>query len=486
MSQPVTLASVGADPAAQPRAAISNDKVAEYAEQMMLGDSFPPLVVFFDGKTNWLADGFHRYHAAIGAGYDEFPCDVRRGGLREAILYSCGANAAHGIPRTNEDKRRAVMKLLSDEEWSHWSDGEIAKHALVSDRYVAKLRDEIALTPNVRSKERTYRTKHGTVSKMKTGRIGNSRTKQPAQPLSLGLEQHHGHRPSELPDPGRCDQAVGGTLGADENEWNTREDVLDIVRSVLGTIDLDPASSKQAQQIVKAARYFTKETDGLGEEWKGRVWLNPPHAEPFITEFVDKLVAQWKCGNVTAAIVLMPNHSHTDWFQKLALYAKAICFPRGRLRLVPPDESLAAPTFGNDIPNFADAFKEIGVLVLRSDSSGGSCPNGLALNDIREAPLIPGADSADSGILKRTGDEPAAASEDLPEVAKVARSIPNPLRKTFVLHQLRSLGKICNSDDPVDTARGILVDEADVVRADAARIQQWLNVLVVECHRTTG
>jgi hypothetical protein len=37
--------------------------------------------------------------------------------------------ATHGVRRTNEDKRRAVMKLLQDAKWSTGSNREIAKHA---------------------------------------------------------------------------------------------------------------------------------------------------------------------------------------------------------------------------------------------------------------------------------------------------------------------------------------------------------------------
>ena len=44
-----------------------------------------------------------------------------------ASAHTCGANAAHGFPRSNEDKRRAVLKLLNDAEWSHWSNCKIAK-----------------------------------------------------------------------------------------------------------------------------------------------------------------------------------------------------------------------------------------------------------------------------------------------------------------------------------------------------------------------
>lgn len=34
------------------------------------------------------------------------------------------------MPRTNEDKRRALMKLLTDSEWQYWPQTKIASHAL--------------------------------------------------------------------------------------------------------------------------------------------------------------------------------------------------------------------------------------------------------------------------------------------------------------------------------------------------------------------
>jgi hypothetical protein len=170
----ISLGDIRADTSAQPRALLLADKVSEYVERMTEGDAFPPMVVFFDGKINWLADGFHRYHAAFGTGLANFPCDVREGGLRDAVLFSCGANAAHGVPRTLEDKRRAVMKLLQDGEWSHWSDREIARHAKVHHEMVGRLRPPPAekVTGVSASEDRTYTTKHGTVARTNTANIG--------------------------------------------------------------------------------------------------------------------------------------------------------------------------------------------------------------------------------------------------------------------------------------------------------------------------
>jgi hypothetical protein len=76
------------------------------------------------------------------------------------------------------------------------------------------------------------------------------------------------------------------TLGTGEYEWYTPPKYIELARAVLGEIDLDPASSEKAQEAVRAKRYFTAADQGLRHEWRGRVWLNPPYAQPLIGQFV--------------------------------------------------------------------------------------------------------------------------------------------------------------------------------------------------------
>lgn len=172
------------DDRAQPRAALSNDRVAEYVEDMSRGDKFPPLVVFQDRQSRyWLADGFHRYHALVGIEAKTVDCIVHDGELREAILYSCGANAAHGLRRTNADKRSAVTKLLNDEEWRQWSDREIARRCNVSDILVAATRKQLAPV-HLQEVEDTPRkvSRGGKTYTQNTANIGKSRTSGDEQP----------------------------------------------------------------------------------------------------------------------------------------------------------------------------------------------------------------------------------------------------------------------------------------------------------------
>jgi len=131
------------DPTVHARASIDEATAAEYAEAMRAGAEFPPLDVFHDGVTYWLADGFTRAAGAADAGKTGFACVVHDGGRREAFIHSLRVNRAHGLRFSNADKRHAVARLLADAEWAAKSDRWIAKQAGVSHPFVGRLRLEL-------------------------------------------------------------------------------------------------------------------------------------------------------------------------------------------------------------------------------------------------------------------------------------------------------------------------------------------------------
>jgi len=193
----IDISMIRVDGGTQSRAGIDGTVVQSYAEDISDGIVFPPVVVFHDGETYWLADGFHRHRAHLQAGKKKIAVEVRQGTRREAMLHSVGANSDHGLRRTNEDKRRAVITLLNDAEWSQWSVNRISQLCHVSRDLVLAVQNELTCRtaseatpptpPEVpedvaaRAEEiraaggepRFYRNRYGNVSVMNTGAIGS-------------------------------------------------------------------------------------------------------------------------------------------------------------------------------------------------------------------------------------------------------------------------------------------------------------------------
>ncbi|HMN26640.1 MAG TPA: hypothetical protein PKE45_00690 [Caldilineaceae bacterium] len=153
------------DGGTQMRAGLNEETVVEYLDLILEPNEwpFPPVVVFHDGEAYWMGDGFHRVEAARRYVQREqvvysVVAEVRSGPRRDAVLWAAGANAAHGLRRTNADKHRAVETLLRDEEWGQWSDREIARRCAVSQPFVSKLRIELSDTDNGYQYESDQRT----------------------------------------------------------------------------------------------------------------------------------------------------------------------------------------------------------------------------------------------------------------------------------------------------------------------------------------
>lgn len=137
----LTITEITLDPRCQPRQRIDEVTVAEYVQAMRDGATFPPVTVYQDDDAYWLADGFHRITAAKEAGLATVPAKIETGDIRAAMLHAVGANATHGLRRSNADKRRAVETLIADPEWAAWSDREIARQCGVTHPFVARMRE---------------------------------------------------------------------------------------------------------------------------------------------------------------------------------------------------------------------------------------------------------------------------------------------------------------------------------------------------------
>lgn len=161
---------------------------------------------------------------------------------------------------------------------------------------------------------------------------------------------------------------------SESNEWYTPGIYIDYVRDVLGEIDLDPASSEQANEVVQAKQIYTEKDDALVKPWHGRVFLNPPYGkkdgESVAAMFCQKAINEYTAGNVEEAIILV-NSVHSQKWQA-PLYQFPVCFVSERIQFQAGDGTENKnPTFqnifvylGNNISAFYESFRHVGYVMV--------------------------------------------------------------------------------------------------------------------------
>ena len=268
--------------------------------------------IFYDTEGNVL-DGHHRLKICEELGITDFPTqiqnDLKTEQEKRSFVRRINLMRRH---LTTKQKQAAIKEELIETE-GKVSNRQIAQSLGVSHPTVKAVRTKLEQSGDVvkftTSTDTMGRQQPTTKSAGKQSTLdpdGILRTAQATQP-------HVSHN-------------------SGNNEWYTPPKYTDAARKVLGSIDLDPASSQLANTTVKALHIYTKDDDGLQKDWSGNIWLNPPYAAGLVSEFVEKLATERSLGNVGSAIVLVNNATETKWFAVLAGIASAICFLTGRVQ----------------------------------------------------------------------------------------------------------------------------------------------------------
>lgn len=155
---------------------------------------------------------------------------------------------------------------------------------------------------------------------------------------------------------------------SETNEWYSPPWVIELAREVMGDIDLDPASCDQAQQVVKAAKFYTKDDNGLRWPWLGKTWLNPPYGGDQIP-WINKLVYDYQRGRVPEAILLVASRLGYDWYEETWDKASSICLAQKRIAFIKSEDGSCSEAakagstffyFGPNLARFEEVFSRIG------------------------------------------------------------------------------------------------------------------------------
>lgn len=112
-----------------------------------------------------------------------------------------------------------------------------------------------------------------------------------------------------------------------ETEWETPQDFFDALDAEF-RFTLDPCASVTNH---KCDKYFTKDENGLLQDWSGEtVFCNPPYGKD-IRHWVEKCYLESVKNKITV-VMLIPARTDTRWFHDFVYHKAEIRFVKGRLK----------------------------------------------------------------------------------------------------------------------------------------------------------
>ena len=129
-----------------------------------------------------------------------------------------------------------------------------------------------------------------------------------------------------MSDETRKSRLTPGVFSSTTDLWATPQDFFDELNEEF-EFTLDPCATPDN---AKCAKFFTKEQDGLKQDWTGeRVFCNPPYGRA-IGAWVKKCHDEAQKG--TLVVMLIPARTDTSYFHDYIYHKAEIRFIRGRLK----------------------------------------------------------------------------------------------------------------------------------------------------------
>lgn len=159
---------------------------------------------------------------------------------------------------------------------------------------------------------------------------------------------------------------------SESKEWYTPQDIVERARAALGgTICLDPASCEEANKVVKADKFWTKEDDGLSKDWRGHetIFVNPPGGRGSAPLWWDRAVGAYQHGASVVFVMFNIQQLQTIQSSKTSEFFVGLCIPRKRIQYTSPTGKTSRPPHASAIAYlgpksgrylFEEAFDTIG------------------------------------------------------------------------------------------------------------------------------
>lgn len=365
---------------------LSAEERAQLEANLLADGCRDPLVVWetSDGQ-NILIDGHNRYEICtrLGSTYEvewmqfDERSDViewiikNQFGRRNLSDYQRGVLALRMKPIMEERAKaqqgaRTDIRQISDESKPIRTDEAVSEMASVSRDTIRKIeRIEEVAAPEVKALAAA-----GDVSINLASQFTD--LPQEVQQEAIAAIAEHHEPAKEVMREAVKKAHVANNSG--NNEWYTPPKFIELARQVMGGIDLDPATSEVANRVVQAPKIFTAEDDGRAQQWSGRVWMNPPYAQPLMGDFAEAVASKYESGEIEQACILVNNGTETQWFQRMLGAADAVCFPKTRIKFFDPAgnpsgaplQGQAILYMGGNVNAFASLFAEEGVVLTHA------------------------------------------------------------------------------------------------------------------------
>lgn len=154
-------------------------------------------------------------------------------------------------------------------------------------------------------------------------------------------------------------------------EYYTPPEIIEAARTCMGSIDLDPFSSVEANKRVKAKNIFTVEDDGWEQDWYGNMWINHPFSRENNQKLYKKVLDEFVIKKNVDQICLITYASTSEaWFYPFMVSPQ--CFIHGRTNYYLPDgtqkkgvsKGSVVTYIGENVKGFYEAFKHLGTIKI--------------------------------------------------------------------------------------------------------------------------